>query len=226
MSTEDPWDAPDPAKLRITANPATRKLQRPAATPARAPASPPPHHASPTPEHGVVDEAAVEAPPIPRPEQPRAPKPAMIDTRVSQGQTPVAMVDGLEGASWAGVDEAPPGVPKPPAVRPWARNAGITIGVVAILLIFGTVLYVLGMGAVRAIQESDPERPVPVPVVAPVVTEEPKEFPDPLETSIIEEGEVPPQPIELPPEVDPYGGDEIELSGATDDEPEASEGPE
>ncbi len=202
MSTEDPWDAPDPTKLRITSAPATRQDRPPPTTPSRAPAAPPPHHASPAPEHGVIDEAAVEAPPIPRPEQPRAPRPAMIDTRVSQGQTPVAMVDGLEGASWRGVDEGSPAPTRLPPVRPWARNAGITIGVLAMLIVFGTVLYVIVTGAMRAIQESDPDLAPPEPTVQ----EAPKTFSETPEVSIIEDGEVPPQPIELPPEVDAYDG--------------------
>jgi len=216
MATEDPWDAPDPKKLRISSVPATRPLDRrppersSRSTPAQPPPHPPPHHASPRPEHGVVDEAAVEAPPIPRPEQPQAPRPAMIDTRVSQGQTPV-MVDGLDGATWREHDDGPH-APKPPPVRPWARHAAITIGAIAMLTILAAVAYVLGVGAIRAIKETDPDRAAEAPVVrpSPPTPTEPATFEDPPPTSIIGEDEVPLTPIELPPEVDPYGGEEID----------------
>ncbi|MEN0060930.1 MAG: hypothetical protein AAGA48_02210 [Myxococcota bacterium] len=203
MATEDPWDAPDPAKLRITASPTTRPLPRPPVHERRGPTAPPPHHASPRPEHGVIDEAAVEAPPIPRPEQPQAPKPAIIDTRVSQGQAPVPMVGGFDDANWRDVDGT---LPKPPPVRPWARNAGITLGVIASLVILIAIGSVLVTGLFRAIQDpAEPSADEPMPGAEARV--EPKAFPDPVETSIVDEDEVPVY-VEEPPEENPYGEEE------------------
>jgi len=201
VATEDPWDAPDPKKLRITSAPATRPVRRPTPQQKRsASPAPPPHHASPRPEHGVIDEAAVEAPPIPRPEQPEAPRPAMIDTRVSQGQTPVPMAVGLEGASWRDVDEHP-GVPQPPPVRPWARRAGLFIGGVAMLTIFGLIFYVLVIGAMRALEEMDSNRADGVEIEdevdGPAPAPEPT-FREPAETTILDDEEAPtPEPDEL-----------------------------
>lgn len=217
MVTEDPWDAPDPTKLRISAVSVARADRRPPVKSTSSAAAPPPHHASPAAQHGVIDEAAVEAPPIPRPVQPQAPKPAMIDTRVSRGEPPV-MVDGFHGASWRNVDDMPSSG-KLPAVRPWARHAAITIGAVATLTILGAVVYVLGVAAIRAVKETDPEH-VTVPVVAPAppTRTEPATFESSHPpTSIIGEGEVPVAPIELPPEVDAYGEDMDDEEPSLDD---------
>lgn len=208
MANEDPWDAPDPTKLRISAVQNTRPLPRPPVRSTPAPASPPPHHASPAAGQGALDEAAVEAPPIPRPEKPQAPKPAVIDTRVSRGERPVAMVDGLHGASWRDHDTGT--LPKTPPVRPWARNAGITIGVFAtltILVVVGSVLFgglLDYVDSLRKAEELGQELPTP----SEPTPGEPPAFPEPLETSILDEGDVPARPLDpedlFPPQVDPY----------------------
>ena len=100
-------------------------------------------------------------------------------------------------------------------VRPWARHAGLALGALATLVIFGVLVYVLGMGAIRAIQETDPglraSKPVPMPT--PTVAEPSPTFREPLETSIINDDELPPPSLDIPEQVDAYDGNALPVDG-------------
>lgn len=161
-----PWDAPDPAQLRITATPAPDR--RAASSEPRAPgarAFSPPQDAT----------AALDAPPIPRGRHgARAPAPAVVDTRApaprasasaSVAVTASAAVSVAQVPTWN--DPAPkkpqPEEEAPEAAMPWSVRIGIGVGLAALALVGLSIGYVVGKTGLQVLMgEIDVAQEVPV----------------------------------------------------------------
>lgn len=155
-----PWDAPDPAQLRITATPAPDRHA--SANPPR----PPGARAFSAPQDATT---AIDAPPIPRGRHGRAPAPAVVDIRAPPPRPAVTASAAISVApqpTWSDSDPSP-SKPKedgaPEAVMPWSVRVGIGVGVAALALVGLSIGYVVGKTASQVLTGSlDVAQEVPV----------------------------------------------------------------
>ncbi len=156
MGTDDnskPWDAPDPAQLRITASPA---LDRGSEDPLAGVGQGFDPTASPD------DSVAIDAPPIPRGRRGRAPPPAIIDTRAPTPRVAATMpvpAESAPAAPWQ--DRQRPSSsseptstseePAAPIAMPLAVRTGIGVGLAALCLVVASITIVLFQTGLKAV---------------------------------------------------------------------------
>ena len=145
----DDVDAPTRAPYGSTPAASPKALSgypaRPSARPVAAPSG----------QGAKNDDALIDAPPIPRPRYPYgAPPPAVVDTRAPSPRAAVG-----EPPDWRDTfDEEPAASDEAlDQVGPFARNVGIAIGVVALLVMGLSVGWVVGSAAVDYFFPEEPE---------------------------------------------------------------------